>query len=73
MSARLHFCCSADEGVGVILGSPVSENRFWCQWVLKNFISSYRKGTSIRQAPVFRHLRALQRNPWKFIMWMNEL
>ena len=33
----------------------------------------YRKGTSIRQAPVFRHLRALQNSPWKFIIWMNEL
>ena len=33
----------------------------------------YRKGTSIRQAPVFRHLRALRKSPWKFITWMNEL
>ena len=33
----------------------------------------YRKGTSIRQAPVFRHPRALRTNPWKFIIWMNEL
>ena len=33
----------------------------------------YRKGTSIRQAPVFRHLRALRKSPWKFIIWMNEL
>ena len=33
----------------------------------------YRKGTSIRQAPVFRHLRALRNSPWKFIIWMNEL
>ena len=33
----------------------------------------YRKGTSIRQAPVFRHLRALWKSPWKFIIWMNEL
>ena len=33
----------------------------------------YRKGTSIRQAPVFRHLRALRKNPWKFINFMNEL
>ena len=32
---------------------------------------SYRKGTSIRQAPVFRHLRALRKSPWKFIIWMN--
>ena len=31
----------------------------------------YRKGTSIRQAPVFRHLRALQKSPWKFIIWIN--
>ena len=27
----------------------------------------YRKGTSIRQAPVFRHLRALRKSPWKFL------
>ena len=33
----------------------------------------YRKDTSIRQAPVFRHLRALRKKPWKFIIWMNEL
>ena len=32
----------------------------------------YRKGTSIRQAPVFRHLRALRKSPWKFIIWMND-
>ena len=35
--------------------------------------SKYRKGTSIRQAPDFRHLRALRKSPWKFIIWMNEL
>ena len=33
---------------------------------------SYCKGTSIRQAPVFRHLRVLLESPWKFIIWMNE-
>ena len=33
----------------------------------------YCKGTSIRQAPVFRHLRPLRKNPWKFIIWMNKL
>ena len=33
----------------------------------------YRKGTSIRQAPVFRHLRALRKSPWKCSIWMNEL
>ena len=33
----------------------------------------YRKGTSIQQAQVFRHLRALLKSPWKFIIWMNEL
>ena len=33
----------------------------------------YRKGTSIREAPVFRHLGALRKSPWKFIIWMNEL
>ena len=33
----------------------------------------YRKDTSIRQAPVFRHLRALRKSPWKFIIWMNEV
>ena len=27
----------------------------------------------MRQAPVFRHLRALRKSPWKFIIWMNEL
>ena len=32
----------------------------------------YRKGTRIRQAPVFRHLRVLLESPWKFIIWMNE-
>ena len=37
---------------------------------LKNL---YHKGSSIRQAPVFRHLRALRKNPWKFINFMNEL
>ena len=37
------------------------------------YYSTYRKGTSIRQAPVFRHLRALRKSPWKFIIWMNEL
>ena len=31
----------------------------------------YRKGTSIRQVPVFRHLRALRKNPWKLINFMN--
>ena len=36
-------------------------------------IEKYRKGTSIQQAPVFRHLRALRKSPWKFIIWMNEL
>ena len=36
-------------------------------------IQQYRKGTSIRQAPVFRHLRALRKSPWKFIIWTNEL
>ena len=34
---------------------------------------TYRKGTSIRQAPVFRHLRALPKRPWNFILWMNKL
>ena len=33
----------------------------------------YHKGTSIRQAPVFRHLRALRKSPWKFIILTNEL
>ena len=28
----------------------------------------YRKGTSIQQAPVFRHLRALRKSPSKFII-----
>ena len=37
------------------------------------FLLQYRTGTSIRQAPVFRHLRALRKSPWKFIIWMNEL
>ena len=36
-------------------------------------IINYRKGTSIRQAPVFRHLGALRKNPWKFMNFMNEL
>ena len=53
-------------------------------WLGKNFflllrirlfshLLLYRKGTSIRQAPVFRHLRALRKSPWKFIIWMNKL
>ena len=29
--------------------------------------SKYRKGTSIWQAPVFQHLRALRKSSWKFI------
>ena len=33
----------------------------------------YRKGTSIWQAPVFQHLSAFRKSPWKFIIWMNEL
>ena len=33
----------------------------------------YRKGTSIRQAPVFWHLRAFRKSSWKFIIWMNGL
>ena len=32
----------------------------------------YRKGTSIRQASVFRHLRALRKSPWKFIIWIKN-
>ena len=32
----------------------------------------YRKGTSIRQAPVFWHLRALWKSPWKFINYLDE-
>ena len=36
-------------------------------------IAMYRKDTSIRQAPVFRHLRALRKSPWRFIILMNEL
>ena len=40
--------------------------------VLHNVIlgMKYRKGNSIRQAPVFRHLRAFRKSPWKFIIWM---
>ena len=38
-----------------------------------SYDQKYRKGTSIRQAPVFRHLRAFRKSPWKFIIWMNEL
>ena len=41
--------------------------------LFKQIEIEYRKGTSNRQAPVFRHLRALQKSPWKFIIWMNEL
>ena len=37
----------------------------------KSIFYKYRKGTSIRQAPVFRHLRALQKSSWKFIIWMT--
>ena len=32
----------------------------------------YHQGTSIRQAPVFLHLRALRKSPWKIIIRMNE-
>ena len=32
----------------------------------------YRKSTSIRQAPVFRHLRVLLESPCQFIIWMYE-
>ena len=39
---------------------------------LVELCSLYCKGTSIRQAPVFRHLRVLLESPWKFIIWMNE-
>ena len=38
------------------------------EWLLM-----YCKGSSIRQEPVFRHLRVLRKNPWKLIIWMNEL
>ena len=41
--------------------------------VIEHGYTKYRKGTSIRQAPVFRHLRALRKSPWKFIIWMTEL
>ena len=41
----------------------------WNNWKFPE----YRKGTIIRQAPVFRHLRALRKNPWKFIIWISEL
>ena len=51
---------SAPPGQGCILGYLV-------------YTCSYRKGTSIRQAPVFRHLGALRKSPWTFIIWMNEL
>ena len=55
---------------------------YWCRslytanerkYILPHSLEWYRKGTSIRQAPVFRHLRALRKTPWKFIIWMNEL
>ena len=39
----------------------------------KCILGMYRKGTNIQQAPVFRHLRALRKSPWKFIIWMNEI
>ena len=38
-----------------------------------SYLYMYRKGTSIWQAPVFRHIRALQKKTWKVIIWMNEL
>ena len=41
-------------------------------WMWVAVFTMYRKGTSIRQAPVFRHLRALRKSSWKFIIWMNE-
>ena len=47
-------------------------NTFW-SIPDKRCFQKYRKGTSIRQAPVFRHLRAFRKSPWKFIIWMNEL
>ena len=51
---------------------------FWLYRRLSNMLETvkdnveYRTGTSIRQAPVFRHLRALWKSPWKFVIWMNE-
>ena len=43
------------------------------RYTIELTVMQYRKGTSIRQAPVFRHLRVLRKSPWKFIIWMNEL
>ena len=50
----------------------------WVRFALGVFKCSsgtlwYRKGTSIRQAPVFRHLGTFRKSPWKFIIWMTDL
>ena len=44
------------------------------QFIIRNANKShtYRNGTSIREAPVFRHLRALRKSPWSLLSgWMN--
>ena len=53
----------------------VYKHSVWCSSrnASQQFKYMYRKGTSIRQAPVFRHLGALRKSPWKFIIWMNKL
>ena len=55
------------------LSMQPSAQSLYFHWAISRKTRKYRKGTSIRQAPVFRHLRALRKNPWKFIIWMNEL
>ena len=45
-------------------------SRWWYIPILRN---AYSKGTSIQQAPVFQHLRALRKSPWSLLSgWMNH-
>ena len=51
---------------------------FWClEWDHCTFQmtdkNSFKSTNTTVRAPVFRHLRALRKSPWKFIIWMNEL
>ena len=59
-----------------LINSLLATLNFWHNHSLASFDfwhkRGYRKGNSIRQAPVFRYLRVLLESPWKFIIWMNE-
>ena len=74
---RVRSCCSARNDACVHVVRPGTDEIYndeeWNSQEDQNSKLEYRKGTSIRQAPIFRHLRALRKNPWKFINCMNEL